>query len=264
MNILCPNCKQVLQENEKVYKCANNHCFDIAKEGYVNLVIANKKKSKNPGDNIDMVRARQDFLLGGYYEPLSEEINKIINDHKGMNILDAGACEGYYTHRLDKHLMYPHKIVGLDISKDSIKYASRKDDNCFYLVASAVELPVEDNSIDVIINNFAPHSEEEFLRVLRPGGIVIKITPAPNHLLGLKQKLFDNVSIKESSKKFETINLAKEYTLEYEISVDGENIFNLLKMTPFYYKSSLSDHEKLKTLDSLTTKVAFDIRIYKK
>ncbi len=264
MKILCPNCKEILQRNEKTYTCPNNHCFDIAKEGYVNLVVANKKKSKNPGDNVDMVRARQDFLLGGYYEPLSEEINKIINNNKSVNILDVGACEGYYTHRLDKHLMYPHTIIGIDISKDSIKYASRKDDSCNYIVGSAVDLPISSESVDAIINNFAPHSVEEFLRVLRPGGIVIKITPAPKHLLGLKEKLLDKVIIKESSKKFENINLIKEYTLEYDIEVKGEDIFNLLKMTPFYYKSSLNDHKKLQSVDVLKTKVAFDIRIYKK
>ena len=128
MKLLCPNCKQTLHRNEKFYKCPNNHCFDLSKEGYLNLIIANKKKSKNPGDNLEMVKARQDFLLGGYYEPLSDEINKIIHDFKSINILDVGACEGYYTHRLDKHLVYPHKIIGIDISKDSIRHASKKDD----------------------------------------------------------------------------------------------------------------------------------------
>jgi len=264
MKILCPNCKEQLINYEKTYKCKNNHCFDVAKEGYVNLILANMKKSKNPGDNVDMVRARADFLLGGYYEALSQEINKIINDKKAENILDVGCCEGYYTHRLDKHLMYPHNIIGLDISKDSVKFAARKDDCCKYLVASSKELPIEDSCVDVIINNFAPHNEDEFLRVLKPGGIVIKVTPAPEHLVGLKNLLFENVEIKEPSKVFEKFELIKDYVLDYEIDVEGENILNLLKMTPFYYKSSLNNHEKLKSVEILRTKVAFNIRIYKK
>ena len=264
MKILCPNCKNILERCDNTYKCKNNHSFDIAKGDYINLILANQKMSKSPGDNAEMVKARQEFLGKGYYEPLSEEINKIISQGKFKNILDIGCCEGYYTHRLDKLLIYPHEIIGLDISKDSIRLASRKDDNCMYLVASCRELPIGDKSVDVIINNFAPHNEDEFNRVLTDDGIIIKVTPAQKHLLGLKEKLFDNVILKESSEPLKDLQLVKDYVLDYNISVVGEDILNLLKMTPFYYKSNFDCQNKLKGIDSLDTKVAFNIRIYKK
>ncbi len=264
MKILCPNCNKPLIKNEKTYSCENNHSFDIAKGDYLNLILANMKKSKNPGDNKEMVDARRDFLQGGYYEKLSDEINKIIYQAKANSILDIGCCEGYYTHRLDKYLVYPHEIIGIDISKDSIRLASHKDDSCMYLVASSKKLPIENSSVDVIINNFAPHNIEEFGRVLKKGGILIKITPAPEHLIGLKQELFDKVSLKPASEILSGFKLISDYILAYDISVEGENILNLLKMTPFYYKSSLNNHEKLKNITKLTTKVAFNIRIYKK
>ncbi len=264
MKILCPNCKSLLIEEAKLYRCQNNHCFDKAKEGYTNLILSNQKRSKNPGDNMDMVKARQEFLAQGYYEKLSQEINKLVQTYHAENILDIGACDGYYTHRLDKHLMYPHSIVGVDISKDSLKLASRRDDNCRYFVSSVKSLPIKSGDVDIIINNFAPHDETEFLRVLKDGGRIIKITPAPSHLLGLKEKLFDNVIIKSESKKLQGFEINKDYVLEYDIQVEGENIINLLKMTPFYYKTNFEEQAKLKELKTLNTKVAFNITVYQK
>lgn len=264
MKLLCPNCKNILTENDHVYRCSMGHSFDISKEGYVNLIISNAKKTKNPGDNKLMTTARRDFLSRGYYERLSDEINKIVYAEKAINVLDIGASEGYYTYRLDKHLVYPHKIIGIDISKDSIKLASKKQDDCLYIVASTRALPIEDASVDIIINNFAPADESEFLRVLKSGGKIIKITPAPQHLIGLKQKLFENVIIKDNSKKFENFSIIKDYTLEYDITVNKDDIMNLFRMTPFCYKTSPNDINKLLSLESLDTKVSFNITIYKK
>ncbi len=264
MNIICPNCKEILEKTNNTYKCINNHSFDISKDGYTNLILANAKKSKNPGDNKEMCDARKRFLGAGYYECLSDEINRIIAQSHYEKILDVGCCEGYYTHRLDKYLVYPHQIIGIDISKDSIKLASKKEDNCEYIVASSKSLPIQNSSVDVIINNFAPHNEEEFLKVLKNGGIVIKVTPAPKHLLGLKEQLFDKVIIKETPSKLEGFEVKKDYELSYEIEVQKEHILDLLTMTPFYYKTTEEEKTKLTTLDTLKTLVCFNLTIYQK
>lgn len=264
MRFLCPNCKQFLTKIDNTYKCPNGHSFDISKEGYTNLIISNAKKTNNPGDNKEMCLARKDFLNAGYYKGLSDEINAIIHKKHAQNIIDVGCCEGYYTHILDKYLLYPHTIVGIDISKDSIKLASKKQDNCSYIVGSVKDIPVEDNSVDVIINNFAPHNIPEFCRVLKDDGILIKVTPAKEHLLGLKQVLFDNVILKDAEDYLQGLEVVENKVLTYNIDVTEDNIFNLLKMTPFYYKSNIENQGKLKMIKALSTLVSFRIVIYKK
>ena len=110
--LLCPVCKECLAKDSssKTYKCSNNHSYDIAKEGYVNLLISNQKRSKNLGDSKEMVLARIDFLNRGYYKVLSDKINQIIAEALGnkkndkINILDLGCGEGYYLVNLKKYM----------------------------------------------------------------------------------------------------------------------------------------------------------------
>ena len=58
----------------KVYRCVDNHSFDVARENYLNLHLAQNKRSKNPGDSDQMMRSRQRFLNGGYYQTLADGI----------------------------------------------------------------------------------------------------------------------------------------------------------------------------------------------
>ena len=73
----CPLCQQVLVFNEQSYRCTNNHSFDQAKEGYVNLLPVQHKHSKDPGDNKAMVNARRAFLDLGFYQPLVKAITEL-------------------------------------------------------------------------------------------------------------------------------------------------------------------------------------------
>ena len=76
MRILCPVCGEVLKLGERQWYCVKGHSFDVARQGYVNLLTVNQKHSKNPGDTRQMVAARKEFLDGGYYEPIVQMLVK--------------------------------------------------------------------------------------------------------------------------------------------------------------------------------------------
>ncbi len=112
MTYQCPICQQSLSKSESYFRCENNHQFDIAKEGYVNLTPANQKRSKAPGDNAEMMQARRRFLELGHYSPLSNRIASICSDvirTDTPSLLDIGCGEGYYTAQVSSKLRQKDK-----------------------------------------------------------------------------------------------------------------------------------------------------------
>lgn len=255
---LCPVCKELLTENEKSFVCPNNHNFDKAKQGYVNLLMSNKQG--NHGDDKLMVKARQAFLEKGYYAPMREGVKNILG--KGNTVLDAGCGEGYYT----KAFAENNKVYGIDVSKEALKLAARKCENASFAVASIYEMPFPDKVFDVIINIFAPDSQDEFLRLLKPKGRLIMVTPMEEHLMELKsavyEKPYKNPYVDPSRNGFTILSSTE---IKYSITLEStEDITSLFKMTPYYYNTSPADRQKLENIDTLETKVRFLITEYEK
>ena len=94
MRILCPVCGEVLKLGERQWYCVKGHSFDVARQGYVNLLTVNQKHSKNPGDTRQMVAARKEFLDGGYYEPIVQMLVKWLRATGSGPLLDDGCGEG--------------------------------------------------------------------------------------------------------------------------------------------------------------------------
>lgn len=258
MNIICPICKEKLFKNEKVWCCANNHSFDIAKEGYINLDITNS--SKESGDNKEMVRARTDFLGADYYKFLKDRINELILEYKPNNLVDLACGEGYYTKDfdcLDK--------LGVDLSKEAIKYASKHDKDSLYVVSSIFKLPIEDNSIDMALTIFAPVAKDEIKRILKDGGYFILVKPDINHLFELKNVVYDIPYLNEIEDiEIDGLELINEIHINNHHLLKNEEIINLFKMTPYYHKTSKSDFEKLYKINELDVNFEFIIDVYKK
>lgn len=179
--LLCPVCKENLikDTSNKTYKCKNNHTYDIAKEGYVNLLISNQKRSKNPGDSKEMVLARIDFLSKGYYKKLSDKINEkivqyLIKNHKDkFNIVDLGCGEGYYMINLKNYMDEKNikaNYYGIDVSKDAVKYAGKTNKDCVWAVGNNFNILASDKSVDCIISVFSPIDIDECNRVLKDDG----------------------------------------------------------------------------------------------
>ena len=269
---VCPNCKEQLNKFENSYRCKNNHSFDIARQGYVNLLPVNKKHSDNPGDSKNMVLARRAFLESGYYECFSDKLNELVEEasanSRKLSILDCGCGEGYYDgkliEKLDK-LKTNYKLLGFDISKEAVRFAAGKYKKADFFVGSCFNMPLTESFFDIAINIFAPMVESEFCRVLKKGGYLIYAVPGKNHLMGLKELLYENVyENEEKHTEYEGFKFVGRHSVKKQITVDGEMGVNLFKMTPYYFKTELSAEEKILKNNGFTTEIHFDFLVYRK
>lgn len=269
----CPVCQGKLEREGKRFVCPNNHSYDISEKGYVNLMLANQKKTKNPGDNKDMIESRRDFLNKGYYKRFSDCLNEVIIGElhdNGATILDAGCGEGYYISNLRNRFLKENKsnskFYGTDISKNAIMYAAKRDKNITLSVGSSFDLPIINNSLDCVIRNFAPGDEKEFHRVLKEEAILVIATPGVEHLFGLKEVLYEKPRKNEIKENIpEGFKHIRKKEVRYDISLDNaEDISNLISMTPYYWSISESTREKIGEITELKTELDFKIDVFKK
>lgn len=273
--LICPLCRRPLSLEGTSYRCGGGHSFDCARSGYVHLLPAGRKHAKTPGDNRLMVEARHRFLDKGYYRPLADTVCRLAAERLERLgraqpvVLDAGCGEGYYTSLLYDALcargMAP-ELVGVDISKIAMDKAARRNRAVTCAVASVFHLPVADESCDLLCSLFAPYCGEEYRRILRRGGCMLLAIPGELHLWELKQAVYDR-PYKNQVKDY----ALEGFALEQREEVGGllhlteaEDIENLFKMTPYYYKTGREEQERLLALRKLTTHMAFEVLLYRR
>lgn len=269
-SLLCPVCKNTLLKNEKSLSCAAGHNFDLARQGYVNLMRGGGTK-KGHGDDRLMVRARTAFLEGGHYDCLADRVAKLASEHvqDGDCVLDVGCGEGYYSCRVKQELERAGKridLCGVDISREALIAFSHRTKDATLAVASVSSLPFGDASVHLLLNLFAPQSNEEFLRVLAPGGTLLCVFPLEEHLFGLKRAVYDRpYENPPPDYAPEGFSLLHREDVRKTLALNSEeDIRNLFFMTPYYYKTSREDQEKLLSLSQLETPIAFGIFLYEK
>lgn len=189
---LCPLCQQPLTLTQRQYRCPSNHSFDLAREGYVNLLPVQHKKSKDPGDNQQMMLARRQFLQAGWYQPLVTAVIQHLQHYAGSRLLDLGCGEGYYSGQI-QHQLPQLEQVGIDISKAAIRAAAKQYPAINFAVASSYQLPFADGYFDSILRIYAPSLDSELQRVLKPGGYLLSVSPAPEHLMQIKAAIYPEV-----------------------------------------------------------------------
>ncbi len=269
----CPLCQAPLEREETRWLCPNRHSFDRAAAGYVHLLPANKKHSKDPGDDKTMVAARSAFLEKDYYAPLRDRLCKVILQYtEGLPapvILDSGCGEGYYTAGLYRALSEAGRtpqIAGVDLSKAALRRAAKRAPEAEFAVASVYHLPVPDQSADVLVNIFSPLAIEEFARVLRPGGLFCYAVPSARHLWEMKQVLYahpyENPIKREDYSGFIWRNVKEiRYTVNLE---DPGDIMALFGMTPYAWKTPKEGAARLEELDRLSCQIGFDLHLYQR
>ena len=275
-NFKCPSCDQalILQDDPqpRTYRCNNQHCFDLAREGYLNLLLPQHKRSRNPGDSDEMIRSRQRFLNAGYYEPLSDAIVAAVAKAASgpeQTVLDLGCGEGYYMQQLrmaSATASTKLKLLGMDISKFAVRLAAKRKMDARLAVDSVYNIPLFENRVDTAISVFSPISIEETARVLKPGGQLIMVGPGAEHLAGLTALIYEqslphggNTAGLEKASQF---NLLEQIEIKQTIDVTGSDILDLLKMTPYYWHSRPEQQEMLAKLDKLETLIHFKINVY--
>ena len=261
----CPICHSRLNASDKSFHCDNNHHYDKAKEGYVNLLPVQFKQSKNPGDNKSMVNARRAFLEKGYYQPLVDRIRALYIEHtKGEgNFVDAGCGEGFYTHQ---HKTENNQIFAVDIAKEAIKKAAKKYTQCQFSVATLSQLPFEDLSVNWILSIYAPILEAEFTRILEQEGYLLTVTPANKHLYELKSLIYQDVQEHNVEREpIEHLTLVHQEQLNYTMNlITGEDTLNLLMMTPFAFKATEDVKATIEKTENFQCQAEFLIKLYKK
>ena len=259
----CPICGNPLERKDHTFVCPNRHCFDVARQGYVNLLPVQQKRSLQPGDTREQVLSRREFLDGGFYAPIADGLCALAQDHNCTGpILDVGCGEGYYSARLAEALR--GELIGLDISKEAVRCAAGRHKNALWLCASAAHLPVPDESIGLVTSLFALTVPEEFSRVLRPGGAFIQVLAAEDHLLKLKSIIYPELTHKPKQTVPEVpgFRLAQSRPVRFSFTVEGPQVQNLLSMTPHVYRISKEGADRLRQTQFLTDTASCVMNLY--
>ena len=265
MNLICPICGLQLNNEDRRYVCAGHHSFDVARQGYVNLLTVQQKHSLNPGDTREQVLSRREFLEAGFYAPIAQTL---IDTAKELGIsgkiLDVGCGEGYYSSRLSDALGAP--LTGLDISKDAVRCAAAKYKGKQWLCATAAHIPVESESVSLLTSLFALTLPEEFHRVLKPGGYYFQVLAAEDHLLTLKSIIYDRLNFKEKDTVpdlpgFERV---KSIPIRFDFTVEGQQVQNLFSMTPHVFRIGKDGAERLRKTERLTDTASCVLNVFRR
>jgi 23S rRNA (guanine745-N1)-methyltransferase len=253
----CPHCRLALlaSPHGASLVCANGHTFDRAREGYVHLLPANRKRSPEPGDNPQMVAARRRVHDAGTYRRLADAV---VAELAGLplrgGVLDLGCGEGYYTAVLARAL--PGAVLcGIDISRTAVRLAARRCAAAEFAVASAYQLPVPDASLDGVVRVFAPSDDAEVKRVLKPGAYYLEVCPAPRHLWQVRAMLYDHPRENDRARsELSGMQLVKQQLLQYDLTPAPDLLADIVAMTPFSYRGHREKRERLQgaTLPVLT------------
>lgn len=268
--LACPVCQQPLQQQEENnLRCCAGHSFDRAKQGYWNLLLSHKKKSKDPGDNAGMVQARRDFLEQGHYQQLSEQINQLVLNSLPETpscILDMGCGEGFYTAALEQTLSDAGRndtLIGLDISKHAVKAACTRSKSIDWLVASGANIPVPEKSLDGLTVLFSRLMPEAFAKPLKQNGFLLLAWTGEQHLIELRELIYDEVRpsrydpVNQLEPLFE-LESVTEANYNFVLN-DNHSIQTLLGMTPHSQRMPQAKREQFVELTSL--KLTLDVKL---
>ncbi|CBV41516.1 putative RNA methyltransferase [Halomonas elongata] len=270
--LACPLDGDPLGKSDRVWRCAAGHSFDIARQGHVNLLPVQNKRSRDPGDSKEMVTARRRFLEAGHYQPIAEAVSRaVLADAPAgasLSCLDAGCGEGYYLRELaraceeavgDERSL---ALLGVDISKWAILAAAKQWKGATWAVGTNAHLPVQANSLDRVLCLFGFPVYPEFARVLKPGGELLQVDAGPDHLRELREIIYPTLKPPraDDEKLPEGFTLLGSETLRESIELSGpEPIADLLAMTPHLHRASAEGRARVASLTSL--RLTVDVRL---
>ena len=251
-------------KREKQLVCPRGHSFDIARQGYVNLLTVQQKHSLDPGDTREQVLSRRAFLDTGLYRPIAQALIDGAREYGARGeLLDVGCGEGYYSARLAGALGM--HLTGMDISREAVRCAAGKYKNGLWLCATASHIPVADHSCDLLTSLFALTMPEEFKRVLRPEGYFFQVLAAEDHLLGLKSIIYDHLieKPKDTVPDVPGFTLVKSVPIRFPFTVEGEQVENLLSMTPHVFRIGHDGAQRLRETKTLTDTASCVLNVFR-
>jgi len=266
--LACPLDGTPLQCTSSAWTCASGHSFDIASQGYTNLLPVQHKRSRDPGDSKEMVAARRRFLTAGFYQPIAAAVSgAVLADlpaRATISCLDAGCGEGYYLRQLaaavgDEQAL---ALLGLDISKWAVLSAAKQDRRPSWVVGSNANLPVLPGTLDRVLCMFGFPVYAEFARVLKPGGLLVQVDAGPDHLRELREIIYPSLKPERPTDLQTPAGFSRLPTKTLRFSIEltsAEQIADLLAMTPHLFRASAEGRAAAAALTVLSLSV--DVRL---
>jgi SAM-dependent methyltransferase len=251
--VACPHCGELPRLVPGGIECPRGHHFDVAREGYLNLLPGSGRSSVLVGDSGAMLRARRAFLAAGHYEPIAEAVGGFVAETvsaplPGLTaatsgcVVDVGCGEGYYLASIQRQFDATGApvppLIGLDVAKDAARLAARAHPAIAFAVADVTaRLPLRDACADFVLSIFAPRNPDEFGRVVRAGGRLLVVIPADDHLSGLRQHIA-MLRVEPEKREHVVARLASSFTLttalpvRYGLTLSGHEAALLAAMSP--------------------------------
>ena len=264
----CPLDGSPLLPEGSAWRCASGHSFDIARQGYTNLLPVQNKRSRDPGDSKAMVAARQRFLNADFYRPLAAAVSyaTLTGTVPGttLSCLDAGCGEGYYLRQLAAASSHAQTLalLGVDISKWAVLSAAKQDHQPCWVVGSNANLPVLSGTLDRLLCIFGFPVYAEFMRVLKPDGRLLMVDPGPDHLRELREIIYPSLKPArgpDTQAPSGFRHLATD-SVRYRLDLTTPaQIADLLAMTPHLYRATAEGRARAAALQVLS--VTVDVRL---
>lgn len=240
----CPVCASAFEPPAGSLVCASGHCFDIARQGYVNLLSGGAEAGT--ADTRDMVESRRRFFASGHYRSLIERVAAVtagaIPGVSGC-VVDAGAGTGDYLAAVLQAA--PGRVgLALDLSKYAARYATKAHPDIGAVVCDVWgRLPVRSSVAAAVMSVFAPRNAAESARVLAPGGALVVVTPTTNHLRELVGPLgMLTVDPDKGARLERTVGAVfmreRVELCEYRVVLSAEEMISLALMGPSAWHAS--------------------------
>jgi SAM-dependent methyltransferase len=277
--LVCPVCGAAMAAAGAALRCAAGHAFDLAREGYANLLVTRRRRSRMKGDTAAMVAARAGFLARGHYARLADELGGLVARHLRTRdrpepgcVVDVGCGTGYHLGRLRARLLAdavaPPCLFGTDVSKHAVRRAARAVPEASFLVADTrTGIPLVTGSAVAVLDVFAPREGAELARLLAPDGLLVVVTPGPAHLAELADRV-GLLGIQPEKQRAVADGLAPWFRrrrvrrLRYALELTGPEAAELARMGPSAWHlapAALADAERL---DRLEVTADFELATY--
>ncbi len=254
--LICPVCGCPLIFCGESMRCEKGHCFDIAKEGYINLLM---KKYAGLYIGSDLFLSRRKVYDSGFFDPIIAEcaylIESMHEDIRFPSILDIGCGEGSFLRKINK-LLPDSDCIGSDISKNAVRLASKACKSATWIVSDLCAMPIADGSVDCILNILAPANYSEFDRILKPGGSVIKVVPNRDYLKELRE-IYNIEPLQEKGTNdlfIKNFTDTETSSIKYVFDVDKSLQYDIMSMTP------LLNHKNIALRDDFN-QITIDVEI---
>lgn len=254
----CPLCHEPMTALAKGIICPNRHRFDLSKKGTLYFL---DHQIKTEYDH-EMFLHRGAMIQSGMYQPLLDVLAPLCENEQ---ILDVGCGEGSFLNNLAEQVSLGASI-GFDISKEGIYLATNQPANLFWCVADLTNLPFADASFSTILNIFSPSNYQEFDRILKTDGQVIKVVPRSGYLKELRAAFYPEDAQKQSYSNQQVVDKFQQIypdmiqtQVTYVFDVPEKNRLSLLEMSPLEW--GVSPERKAKIQANPLTQITIDLDI---